>query len=51
MAQNDFVKTFDLEDLTESFWKKVVFWHVQYSSSWTGLGFLIMVTLVWGHTL
>ena len=22
MAQNDFVKTFDLEDLTESFWKK-----------------------------
>ncbi len=44
MAQNDFVKTFDLEDLTESFWKKVVFWHVAYSSSWTGPGFLIMVT-------
>ena len=44
MAQNDFVKTFDLEDLTESFWEKVVFWHVEYSSSWTGPGFLIMVT-------
>ena len=25
MAQNDFVKTFDLEDLTESFWKKWCF--------------------------
>ena len=44
MAQNDLVKTFDLEDLTESFWKKMVFWHVQYSSVWTGSGFLIMVT-------
>ena len=44
MAQNDFVKTFDLEDLTESFWEKVVFWHVVYSSVWTGPGFLIMVT-------
>ncbi len=38
------IKTFDLEDLTESFWKKVVFWHVSHSSAWTDTGFLIMVT-------
>lgn len=44
MAQNDSVKTFDLEDLTESFWGKVVFWHVDYSSFMNESGFLIMVT-------
>ena len=46
MAQNDSVKTFDLEDLTESFWGKVVFWHVDYSSFMNESGFLIMVSLV-----
>ena len=44
MAQNDSVKTFGLDDLTESFWGKLVFWHVEYSSPLTGPGFLIMVT-------
>ena len=46
MAQNDSVKTFGLDDLTESFWGKLVFWHVEYSSPLTGPGFLIMVTNV-----